>query len=296
MLIQQIISGLSLGSIYALMAVGYALVFNILKFSNFSHGGLMAVSAYITYFFTMKLKDYINSDLLFIAALFISAAAGLVVGLVVERISFRRLRKKKGHIMYYFVSSVTMGILLENLINIFYGSNFYSYPFSIKSKLLIIGSYRIPVIYIVMLGIAMIALIGLILLINKTKFGVALRAVSEDFSTAGLMGIDVNLVVMATFAMAGTLGGISGMLTGINYTLYPQLGNMVVKGFISSVIGGLGSVYGAVIAALCLGVTEIFLIKYIGSGFTPVCLFVIVIVFLIFRPRGIAGKLIQEKV
>lgn len=296
MLIQQLISGLSLGSIYALMAVGYALVYNILKFSNFSHGGLMAVSAYITFVITKQLQQHMNSDLLFVVSLLISAVAGLVVGLAVERISFRRLRKKKGHIMYYFVSSVTMGILLENILNIFFGSNFYSYPFSIKSKLLIIGSYRIPVIYIVMLAIAMVSLIGLILLINKTKFGVALRAVSEDFSTAGLMGIDVNFIVMATFAMAGALGGISGMLLGINYTLYPQLGNMVVKGFISSVIGGLGSVYGAVIAALCLGVTEIFLIKYIGSSFTPVCLFLIVIVFLIFRPRGIAGKLIQEKV
>lgn len=125
---------------------------------------------------------------------------------------------------------------------------------------------------------------------------VVLSTQHDEKVSMNQMGIDVNLVVMATFAMAGTLGGISGMLTGINYTLYPQLGNMVVKGFISSVIGGLGSVNGAVIAALCLGVTEIFLIKYIGSGFTPVCLFVIVIVFLIFRPRGIAGRLLQEKV
>jgi branched-chain amino acid transport system permease protein len=146
-----------------------------------------------------------------------------------------------------------------------------------------------------MLAMSVFFLIILMYVIFRTKIGIAMRAISIDTVTAGLMGIKVNYVVLGTFLVAGILAGISGMFLALNYTIYPQLGKMVVKGFIASVIGGLGSITGAVIGALLLGLIEILLINFVGSANTPIFTFLIMILFLIVRPRGIAGIITQEK-
>ena len=294
--IQQLINGISLGSVYALIAVGFALVFNILKFSNFSQGGLMGVTAYIGYIASQALSPYIDGPALFVATLLCAAFGGGVVALFVERVAFRRLRNQGSPVIYYFISSITMGILLENLITVAFSSNFYSYPKFFPVTLIHLGSINIAVSDLMMLGFSSAALGLLLWVIYGTKMGIAMRAVSFDVNTAQLMGMDANRVVMMTFIAAGVVGGISGVFLGINYTLYPQLGQLITKGFIASVIGGLGSISGALMGAILLGVAEVFLIGLVGAGWVPVCLFGIMILFLLVRPRGISGVIVQEKV
>lgn len=295
MSLQQLVNGMSLGSVYALIAVGFAMVFNILKFSNFSHGGLMTLTAYIGYLGTLFYVKQMDSIPLFFATILTAAAAGGVVAMCVERVAFRRLRNNNSPVIYYFISSITMGILMENLVTIFASSNFYSYPKFFQSTVINMFSINIAVSDLLMLMFSSSALAIIMWVLYKTKIGLAIRALSFDVNTASLMGMDPNFVVMITFIASGILGGISGVFLGINYTLYPQLGQLIVKGFIASVIGGLGSITGAVIGAVLLGMVEVTLIGAVGAGLAPAFLFIIMLLFLLVRPRGIAGVIVQEK-
>ena len=295
MTLQLLINGISLGSIYALIAVGFALIFNILKFSNFSHGGLMSVTAYIGYVVSIFLVRYISALPLFVAVLFAAALGGGLLALVVERVAFRRLRDNNSPVIYYFISSITMGILMENCVTIFASSNFYSYPTFFPASLIRFGTLSVAVPDLLTLLFSAGSLVILIWVLFRTKIGLAIRSTSFDTATAKLMGMDPNRVVAAAFFASGVLGGVAGVFLGINYTLYPQLGQLIVKGFIASVIGGLGSISGALIAAVLLGIVEIFLIDLVGAGWAPAVIFVIMLVFLLLRPRGISGVIVQEK-
>jgi branched-chain amino acid transport system permease protein len=295
-MLQNIFFGLSLGAVYSLVAVGFALVFNILKFSNFSHGGVMSFTAYAGYLaYVMLFDGHINGSWMFLAIVTTAAVVGAITAIVIERVGFRRLRRNNAPVIYYFISSITLGILLENIITIFASSNFYSYPLFFSSNNIALFGTTFSVADCVTLLVSSASLIILLLVLYRSKLGLGVRTVSFDVNTASLMGIDPDLVVMATFAMSGALGGISGVFLGMNYSLYPQLGQLVVKGFVASVIGGLGSITGAVIGALLLGIFEVALIGLVGSGWMPACVFVIMLVFLLVRPRGIAGVIVQEK-
>ncbi|MEM1485902.1 branched-chain amino acid ABC transporter permease [Oscillospiraceae bacterium PP1C4] len=291
MSIQTIINGLSLGGVYATIAVGFALIFNILKFSNFSHSGVLVSTAYIGYFITTKLHTN------FWMTLLLTAVAGGCLAVCIEFIGFRRLRKNNAPIMLYFVSSITIGMLLENLMTVLFSSSYYSYPMFFKTMSFEVGDVMFVVTDILMLLISCIALALIMFVLYKTRLGVAIRALSMDSKTTSLMGMNVTLIIVATFFVSGMMGGISGMFLGINYTLYPQLGKLVVKGFIASVLGGLGNISGAVMGAFLLGLMEVFLINidFIGSSYAPVVIFVVMIVFLLVRPQGIAGKIVREK-
>ena len=295
-MLQNIFFGLSLGAVYSLVAVGFALVFNILKFSNFSHGGVMSFTAYAGYLAYIMLFDgHISGSWMFLAIVTTAAVVGAITAIGIERVGFRRLRRNNAPVIYYFISSITLGILLENIITIFASSNFYSYPLFFSSNNIALFGTTFSVADVVTLLVSAASLIILLLVLYRSKLGLAVRTVSYDVNTASLMGIDPDMVVMATFAMSGALGGISGVFLGMNYSLYPQLGQLVVKGFVASVIGGLGSITGAVIGALLLGIFEVALIGMVGSGWMPACVFVIMLVFLLVRPRVIAGVIVQEK-
>ena len=290
--IQAGINGLMQGAIYATIAVGFALIYNILKFSNFSHSGVLVVTAYTG----CVIQSTFNTN--FVVTLILTALFGGLLALGVEYISFRRLRKRKANVMLYFVSSITMGMLLENIITLIFGNAFISYPVFFTPAFIRWNGMVFIVSDLIVLAMSLVTLTILWFVLQKTRLGVAVRALSMDASTTGLMGVNVTLVIMATFFVSGALGGVSGMFLGMNYSLYPKLGTLVTKGFISAIIGGLGSISGAVIAAFLLGMLEVILvwIDAIGSSWSPVVIFLVMIVFLILRPQGIAGKLIREKV
>jgi len=289
---QSLINGLSLGGVYATIAVGFALIFNILKFSNFSHGGVLVVTAYAGYL----IQKTLNTN--FWLTLLLTALFGGLLALVIEGTAFRRLRVKKANVMLYFVSSITMGTLLENVIAVLFGDAFVSYPSFFDVYFFRWNGIVFIVTDLMQLGISL-AVLGLIMyVLFKTRLGVSIRALSMDSQTTSLMGVNVTMIIMATFFASGFMGGISGMFLGINYTLYPKLGSLVVKGFIASVVGGLGSINGAVIGAFLLGLLEtcLIMIDGIGAIWAPVVVFLVLIVFLIVRPQGIAGRITHEKV
>ncbi len=286
---QQAINGISLGAVYALIAVGFALVFNVLKFSNFSHGGVMGISAYVGFLVCTGL------GVGFASTVILGTLGGGVTALVVEFVGFRLIRKKGGELVYFFVTSVTMLILLQQLLVLFFGSTFYSYPPLIKVNTFSLGGVTVSTIYLVMFFLSAVALSTLTYVLKRTRVGIAIRAASCDLVTCSLMGANVDLIVMATFFTSGLLAGLSGVLLGACYTLYPQIGQLVVKGFVASVMGGLGSLTGAVIGAMTLGIVEVFLIHVMGSGLSPAVIFVLMVVFLLLRPQGFGGVSIQEK-
>lgn len=295
MLVQNLVNGVALGSVYALIAVGFALIFNVLKFSNFSQSGLMTVTAYAGYVASRYLSGHLNSIPLFAATLIAAALVGSILGVFVERMAFRRLRRAKSEPVYYFISSITMGILLENLITIYASSNFYSYPsFFPVSSVPFLG-VNVAVTDMLMFFLSIISLLTLLFVLYRTKIGLGIRAACFDVNTVQLMGMNPDFLVTMAFMMSGALGGVSGVFLGLNYTLYPQLGQMVVKGFVASVLGGLGSIFGAVAGAVLLGIIEVFFVSWVGAGWTPVFVFVVMLVFLLVRPRGIAGIIVQEK-
>ena len=288
MSLQVLINGLATGSIYALIATGFALIFNVLKFSNFSHGATMTAAAFAAYF------ALAGKGLGLVPTLLVAALAGASIALFGEFVGFRRILKNHSSATYFFVSSITLGTLYEGLVTIKAGSNFFNFSGFFSKPTINIGIV-ISTSDVIMFCISIVALLILGYVIQKTRLGRALRAVSFDRDTAQLMGIDSTRIIQLTFIISGALAGISGVFLGIKYTLYPTLGGLVVKGFIASVIGGLGSLTGAIIGAFLLGVMETMLLSILGSGYSTIATFAIMLVFLLLRPQGIAGSNVQEK-
>ena len=289
MSLQIVINGLATGSVYALIATGFALIFNILKFSNFSHGATMTAAAFTAYFLVAAKGGGLAATLL------AAALAGALIALFGEFIGFRRITLKHSSPTYFFVSSITLATLYEGLVTIKVGSNFYNFPSFFKNPTIRISGLVISTGDAMMCIISLVALVLLAYVIQKTRLGRALRAVSFDRDTAQLMGINSTRIIQLTFVISGLLAGAAGTFLGIKYTLYPTLGSLVVKGFIASVIGGLGSLTGAVIGAVLLGLIETLLLSLLGSGYSTIATFGIMLVFLLVRPQGIAGSNIQEK-
>lgn len=289
MSLQILLNGLATGSIYALIATGFALIFNVLKFSNFSHGATMTAAAFVAYFLSA------SKGLGLAPTLLVAGAAGALIALFGEFVGFRRITLNHSSPTYFFVSSITLGTLYEGLVTIKVGSNFFNYPSFFGTPTIKIGDLVISTSDVIMLVISMVALLILGYVIQRTRIGRALRAISFDRDTAQLMGIDSTRIIQLTFVLSGILAGFAGVFLGIKYTLYPTLGSLVVKGFIASVIGGLGSLTGAVIGAILLGIVETILLSVLGSGYSTIATFAIMLLFLLVRPQGISGSNVQEK-
>lgn len=293
MSIQLLISGISLGAVYALVAVGFAVVFSVMKFSNFAHGGMISACAYAAFYFQ---RAFTPPPPIYITILF-SAAFGVLLSLVIDTIAYRRLRTKQSPNIYYFLASITMSILIVNFLTIFYGKNLYAFPPIFSSTTFHIGSIRFSSMDTLILLISLGILAILVFFIDKTRVGLAIRSVAINPQVSKLMGINPDVTIMTVFAITSALAGISGVLLAMKLSVYPTLGSqMMIKGFVASVIGGLGSLSGAIIAAIFLGIFEIFLTFYLGSLSTPIVLFGAMLVFLAVRPSGIAGRFAQEKV
>lgn len=292
-ILQLSISGISLGAVYALIAVGFAIVYSIMKFSNFAHGSMISACAFIGFFF----QNAFETPPPFWVTVLFTMLCGIAMALFVDTVAYRRIRKKQAPTIYYFLASITIAILLEQILTVFFGRNLYSYPPLFESTTFNLGSLRFSCMDTLILCVSLVILAVLIFVINKTRMGLAIRSVAINQVTSRLMGINSTVVIMTVFAIAGALAGISGVLLGAKFSVYPSLGpSMMIKGFIASVIGGLGSLGGAIIAAICLGVVEIFLTYFIGALASPIVLFGIMLVFLAVRPEGISGKFAKDKV
>lgn len=290
--LQLIVNGISIGAIYALIAVGFAVVFSIMRFSNFAHGGMISACAFIGYFFQ---RAFDTPPPLFVTILF-TVLCGMVIALLIDTLGYRRIRKNNSHRLYYFLMSLTFAILLEQILTVFYGTNMYGFPKVFNQETFLIGTLRFRTMNLVILGVSLVILLALMFLINKTKIGLAIRAVAINAEASRLMGINSGVIVTVIFVIAGILAGVSGVFLGVQYSVYPAVGPiMMLKGFIASVVGGLGSLGGAIIAAIALGIIEIFLTYFIGATEATVILFTIMLGFLFIRPQGVSGKYVEDR-
>ena len=198
MILQLIISGISLGSVYALIAVGFAMVYSNMKFSNFAHGGMISACAYIGYYFQKSM----GTPPIYVTIVF-TALCGVALALIIDFLAYRRIRKKQAHNLYYFLASITVAILIEQILNVFFGKNTYAFPPIFSSTTFFIGPLRFSSIDTLILGVSLVILTILIFVINRTKIGLAIRTVAIDPRTSRLMGMDSNRVITIVFAIAG---------------------------------------------------------------------------------------------
>ncbi|MEG0772183.1 branched-chain amino acid ABC transporter permease [Clostridium sp.] len=287
--LQQLINGLSIGSVYALMAVGYSLVYSIMNFSNFAHGGVIMFGAYFGYFF-MTLFKYS-----FPVAFILSALCAGILAIVIERIAYKPLRDRKAPFLYFIISAMGVSILLENLVVATIGPTFMTYPEVFSTAPIKIGLLSIGKIDLTMFLISAVCLGILIYLIEFTKIGKAIQATAYNMKASALVGINTNIIIMLIFAIGGMLGGVAGVLFGMKYTVYPQIGVITLKSFIAAVFGGLGSIQGAVLGSVILGIIETITAAYFSSQYRDLIAFALLILVLVFRPTGLMGKVTEDK-
>ncbi len=287
--LQQLINGLSLGSVYALMAVGYSLVYSIMNFSNFAHGGVIMVGAYIGYFAMTAL------GLPFWLAFIVCGLGAGLLAILLERLVYFPLRSRSAPFLYYIISAMGASIFLENIVIATIGPTFRTYPQVFATGPIQVGGLAIGRIDVFMIIIAAAGLLLLTLIIEKTKVGLAIRASSYNIKASTLMGVNVNMVIFTIFLLGGVLAGFAGMLFGMKYTVYPQIGNITTKSFIAAVFGGLGSLPGAIVGSVLLGLLETLTAAYISSNLRDLIAFVVLIGVLVIKPSGLMGKLAEEK-
>ena len=289
-LIQTLISGLSLGSIYALIALGYTMVYGIAKMLNFAHGDIIMVGAYavITAVFTMGLPPFI--------AILISIALCALLGIVIEFLAYRPLRQAQP--LAVLITAIGVSYLLQNLALLIYGSEQKAFPTIVALPTVHIGGVYIDGITLATLVVTAVIMVALSLFINKTRMGKAMRAVSEDKEAAELMGISVNRTITVTFAIGSALAGVAAIFYGAAYTyIRPTTGAMPgIKAFTAAVFGGIGSIPGAMLGGILLGLIEQLSKTYISTLWADAIVFAVLVVVLVVKPTGLLGKPMQEKV
>ena len=288
--LEQIINGLSTGSMYALVAVGYTMVYGIAKMINFAHGEIIMVGAYITYVCMSLL------GLPMFIAVAISIIGCAVLGVVTERVAYRPLRGAGS--LTVLITAIGVSYLLQNVFLIIFGSASLTFPKIIPSGTISLGSITMSYVTIATLIITAISTALLLFFVNKTKLGKAMRAVSEDGKAAQLMGINVDTTIALTFAIGSALAAIAGVIYGTKFSLInPYIGAMLgIKAFIAAVLGGIGSIQGTMVGGIVIGIAESFTITYISSAFSDAVVFGILIFILLVKPAGLFGSNVREKV
>ena len=293
MFVQQLLNGLTNGSIYALMAVGVTMVYKALGMLNFAHGDVIMVGAFVI--LTAVTKGGMSPVL----AIVLSVIFCTVLGMVIEKVAYSPLRKASSNLAV-LITAIGVSYLLQNLALLIFGADAKSFVtvIDVPSLSLFGGELVIKGITIVTILTCIVIMVGLMLFVQKTKPGRAMQAVSEDRDAAQLMGVNVNATISLTFAIGSGLAAIAGLLLCQTYpTLTPYTGAMPgIKAFVAAVFGGIGSIPGAMVGGILLGIIEIFGKAYISSQVADAICFAVLIVVLLVKPTGLFGKNIQEKV
>ena len=289
MLMQQLFTGLSIGGMYALMAVGYSLIYSLLNFTNFAHSIAVTAGAYTGFYMLSKVSPKLSIAV--IAAILI----GGVVSSIIELTSYNPLLNKGAKRISLLIAGLGLSTIGQNIIIISIGGRFKAFPNASAMKLINVGGITMGSVDIIMIIVSVIALIFVELLMQKTKIGLAIRGAAFDLDVTSLMGVNVSQLILFVFMLAGSLAGLSGFFLGMKYTAYPALGDMTLKAFIASVLGGLGSIPGAVLGATVLGIMETLISAYISSSMRDIFSFAIMVFVLIIKPNGFMGKNVEDK-
>lgn len=282
-----VINGLALGMAYALIAVGYSMVFGVLRLINFAHGSIYAFGAYMVYFFVSMGMGLLPAIL---AAVLLSG----VLALLVDKITLEPLRKKNSQVISYLITTVGVSFIIQNVLSVEYvfGSEKKVFPSLNLFGSIQFGNITIQSSQLIMFVVAVILLCVLTFIVNKTKIGLSMRATEQNPRAAKLMGVNVNFVISFTFFLGGASAAIAGALIGGYYqVISPTMGSMIgLKAFAAAVVGGIGVLYGSVVGGLVVGVSECLAAQYIGSNVRDPMAFVILILILIIKPNGLFGK------
>ena len=291
-ILQYFINGISIGSVYAIIALGYTMVYGIAKMLNFAHGDVIMIGAYISFCVT----NYLGLPA--VVSIVVSMAFCLVLGICIEGLAYKPLRGAPS--LAVLITAIGVSYFLQNAAQLIWTSspkNFTSIvtfaPFALAGgRLIITGEVLVTV------GASILVMIGLTLFTGKTRIGKAMRAVSEDRDAAQLMGINVNRTISMTFAIGSALAAVAGVLLCSTVpTLQPTTGAMPgIRAFTAAVLGGIGSIPGAMLGGVLLGIVETFSKAYLSSEFSDAIVFSVLIVILLVRPAGLLGKQVQEKV
>jgi len=288
--IQQLINGLALGSVYALLALGYTMVYGIIQLINFAHGEIYMIGAFTGYYVSSVLKLPLLPTLL--AAMAVSA----ILGILIEKIAYRPLRKSPR--IALLITAIGVSLFLQNIMSKFVGTAPKHFPELINLNPIKLGGLQLDWKTILMFAVSALLVILLQFIVYKTKVGKAMRASSFDIEAASLMGINVDNTISLTFAIGSALAGIAGVLVAISYpSITPYIGVMPgLKAFVAAVLGGIGSIPGALIGGLSIGLLETLSKAYISTTFSDAIVFGILIIILIIKPAGLLGKKTNEKV
>ena len=289
-LIQQLINGVSLGSVYALIALGYTMVYGIIKLINFAHGDIYMVGAYVGFFAITV------GQLSIFPALAVSMAVTGLLGVVVERLAYQPLRHAPR--ISVLITAIGVSFLLEYVSMYFVSPTPRTFPAVFDWAGLSIGGFVVNGQQLLIFAITFLLMVILTYIVQRTKIGKAMRAVSFDTETAQLMGIDANRVISVTFGIGSALAAAGGVLVGVYYnSIDPLMGIMPgLKAFVAAVLGGIGVIPGAMAGGLILGVVEALVSGFLSSTFRDAAAFAILILVLLLRPSGLFGKHTQEKV
>jgi len=297
-LLEQLTNGLAVGSIYALIALGYTMVYGVLKLINFAHGDLFTYGAYLGLTLLTSLLAHdrmgLGLRLLLLAVMVMGLVA--VIGVVVERAAYRPLRDSPR--LSAVVSALGASIFLQNALMLLYGARYQVYPDVLPQNAVRLGDLSIPVVRIAVVAVSVVMMTVLYLFVQKTRIGTAIRAAAIDQGAARLMGIDVNKVVVLVFVIGPALGGAAGLLVGL---YYGQIGFTMgwtygMKAFTAAILGGIGNIPGAMVGGLLLGVIEALGAAYLSVAWKDALAFAVLILILIVRPSGLLGERVAEKV
>ncbi len=298
--VQQLINGLQLGAIYALIALGYTMVYGIIRLINFAHGDFWMIGAYSVYFtatYLITAFGGISPLLVFLGALLIAMAAGALIAVSANQIAYKPLRYRPR--LSALITAVGVSMFLEYLFSSlpFIGPSYLAFPEIVKRQEYIIGGVHLNNYQIIDLAVALILMALLTYIVKMTMAGKAMRAVSLDKDAAKLMGINIEKIIMLTFLIGGALAGAAGLLAGITYPrINPYMGILPgLKAFVAAVLGGIGIIPGAMLGGFILGLAEVFATSFnslLGEGIA----FAVLILVLIFRPQGLLGEKTAEKV
>ncbi|WP_294382681.1 branched-chain amino acid ABC transporter permease [uncultured Clostridium sp.] len=289
-LLQQIINGLSLGSIYALIALGYTMVYGIIKLINFAHGDIYMIGGFIGLYCGK------NLGLSLLPTLIISMIGAALCGVIIEKVAYKPLRNSPR--ITLLITAIGISLLLENGMKLAVGSSPKAFPKLLSTEVIKLGSLSLETSKILMLVVSIMLVVFLQFIVFKTKIGKAMRAASYDIEAASLMGINVNNIISITFAIGSALAGAAGVLVSLAFKIVEPYMGMIpgLKAFIAAVLGGIGSIPGALIGGLLIGLTETLTKAYISTILSDAIVFAILIIILLVKPSGLLGIKINEKV
>jgi len=294
--LQQLVNGLSLGSIYALIALGYTMVYGVLRLINFAHGDVYMVGAYAGYFLSRKMQGREPS---FVSALLVMVGAMVacaVLGLIIERLAYRPVRRASR--LTLLITAIGVSLFLENGGQLVFGPDPKFFPSLAPHYEFVVGGVHLTSEQLTVIGVSFLLMILLRFFIMKTRTGKAMRAVSFNIDAAKLMGISTDGIIAVTFALGSALAAAAGVLIGMQIPkIDPLMGILYgLKAFVAAVLGGIGNVPGAVLGGMLIGTSEVMVVGYLSSTFRDAIAFGILILVLLLRPQGILGRVQKEKV